>query len=165
MLNVSVRDAPAELRAAVFALRRAGSAIGRDVSGRMRETMGPAWRQEVTQSSAASPGAALLAAGARIAGGNPPQLITASSRRKIGDGLIPDRNWAGYEYGANPGTTRPVTNSKGTTYRRHVMRHLPARRKPGGHLEPAAKRILPRVAAFWAQSVVKAIMDAAEGKG
>ena len=160
MLNVDVGDAPAELRAAVLAMKRADATVRRDVAQRMRETMNPAWRSEVTSGATGMAGR-VLAGGARIAGGNPPQLVAASSRRKIGRGVIPDRHWAGYEYGANHGTTRTVTSAKGTRYRRHVMRHLPARGK-GRVLEPAAARILPRIAAYWVQSVVRAFMDAAE---
>ena len=160
MLNVDVGDAPAELRAAVLAMKRADTAIRRDVAQRMRETMNPAWRSEVTNGAGSGLAGRVLTAGVRIAGGNPPQLIAASSRRKIGRGIIPDRHWAGYEYGAQD-SARTVTSSKGTRYRRHVMRHLPPR-SDGHTLGPAAARILPRIAAYWAQSVVRAFMDAAE---
>ena len=163
MLNVDVGDAPAELRAAVLAMKRADATVRRDVAQRMRETMNPAWRSEVTNGATGMAGR-VLAGGARIAGGNPPQLVAASSRRKIGRGIIPDRHWAGYEYGADHRSTRTVTSSKGTRYRRHVMNHLPER-GPGRVLEPAAARILPRVAAYWVQSIVRAFMDAADGKG
>ncbi len=162
MLSVAVGDAPAELRAAVLAMKRADATIRRDVATRMRSTMNPVWRSEVTKGATGMAGA-VLPAGARIAGGNPPQLITASSRRAIrGTRIVPDRNWAGYEYGAHD-SARTVTSSKGTRYRRHVMRHLPTRGK-GRVIDPAVARILPRIAAYWAQSVVRAFMDAAEGK-
>lgn len=165
MLTVNVGDAPATLRAAVLAMSRADADVRRDVARRMRETMNPVWRDEVTRGGAGIAGR-VLSSGARIAGGNPPQLIAASSRRGLGKGkrLVPDRHWAGYEYGANPDTTRMVASRKGTKYRRHVMRHLPARGK-GRVLEPAAARVLPRIAAYWVQSVVRAFMDAADGKG
>lgn len=163
MLNVDVGDAPAELRAAVLAMKRADASVRRDVASRMRDTMNPVWRTEVTK-GASGVAAAVLASGARIAGGNPPQLVAAASRRAIrGTRIVPDRNWAGYEYGATD-ATRMVASAKGTRYRRHVMRHLPPRGK-GRVLEPAAARILPRIAAYWVQSVVKAFMDAADGKG
>ncbi len=58
----------------------------------------------------------------------------------------------------------PVTNRRGTTYRRHTKRHLPSRRRAGRVVFPAAAHVLPRVAAYWVQSIVKAFMDAAEGK-
>ena len=41
---------------------------------------------------------------------------------------------------------------------------MPTRRRNGRVLGPAVQAILPRVAAFWAQSVIRAFMDAAEGK-
>lgn len=165
MLNVAVGSAPAELRAAVLAMKRADKVVRRDVANRMRETMNPAWRSEVTSSAGGGMQGAMLTAGVRIAAGNPPQLVAGNSSRRVGRGLIPSRNWAGYEYGADHRSTRTVTSSKGTRYRRHVMNHLPTRQAQGRVLEPAAGRILPRVAAYWAQSVVKAFMDAVDGKG
>lgn len=162
MIAIDVGQAPAELRAAVLAMKQAGSEIRRGVSARMRGEMNPVWKGEVTQRAAGGMAARLLSPGARITGGNPPQIIAASSRRAIGRGLVPDRNWAGYEYGAHD-SARTVKSSKGTRYRRHVMRHLPTRGK-GRVIDPAVARILPRIAAYWAQSVVRAFMDAAEGK-
>ena len=162
MLTVSVGDAPAELRAAAIAMKHADNEIRRGVSARMRGEMSPVWKAEVTQRAGAGMAARILTPGARITGGNPPQIIAASSKRRIGRGLIPDRHWAGYEFGAGDGV-RTVRSSRGKRYRRHVMRHLPDRGK-GRHLEPAAGELLPRIASFWAQSVVKVILDAAEGK-
>lgn len=161
MLTVKASSGPAELRAAAVALRHADAEIRRGVSARMRGEMSPVWKAEVEQ-RAGGLAARILTPGARIAGGNPPQIIAASSKRKIGRGLIPDQHWPGYEYGAND-STRVVTSSRGAKYRRHVMRHLP-KRGDGRTLEPAARELLPRIASFWAQSVVKVILDAAEGK-
>lgn len=164
MLNVSVGDAPAELRGAVLAMKRADAAVRRDVAARMRDTMNPVWRSEVAGHASGVAGQ-MFTAGTRIAGGNPAQLVAAASRRKIGRGLIPDRHWAGFEYGANRASgVRTVTSRKGTKYRRHVMNHLPPR-GDGRSIEPAVKAVLPRIAAFWTQSVVRAFMDAADGKG
>lgn len=163
MLNVSVGDAPRQLKAAVLAMKRADATVRRDVATRMRQTMNPVWRSEVTKGGSGLAGR-VLSTGVRIAGGNPAQLVAASSRRTIGHGLVPDRHWAGYEYGADHRSTRTVTSSKGLRYRRHVMNHLPARGK-GRVLEPAAREVLPRIAAYWTQSIVRAFMDAADGKG
>lgn len=162
MIAIDVGRAPAELRAAVLAMKQADTEIRRGVSARMRGEMNPVWKAEVTQRAAGGMAARVLSPGARITGGNPPQIIAASSRRGIGRGLVPDRNWAGYEYGAND-STRMVTSARGKRYRRHVMRHLP-KRGEGRVLEPAARELLPRIASYWAQSVIKVFMDAAEGK-
>lgn len=164
-VGIRVQDGPRELRAAVLAMKRADTTIRRDISQNMRATMGPVWKDAVNQhlTGAGRMEAAMLTAGVRIAAGNPPALIAASSRRAIGNGLTPDRHAAGYEFGAGD-TTSPVTNRRGTTYRRHTKRHLPSRRRAGRVVFPAAAHVLPRVAAYWVQSIVKAFMDAAEGK-
>lgn len=170
MLTVSVRNAPAELRAAVLAMKRADSVVRRDVSARMRESMNPAWRAEVTERTPAGLAGRLLNVGVRITGGNPPQLVAASSRRKVGNGgtLTPDTNWPGWEYGASGDDEKTYTTRSraGTAYKvtRHTERQMPARRRNGRVLGPAVQAILPRVAAYWTQSVIRAFMDAAEGK-
>lgn len=163
MIGLEAKKAPAELRAAVLAMKRADGVIRKDISNRMRSTMGPVWRSEVTGRAPGGMAARMLTPGVRIAAGNPPRLIAASSRRKIGNGLVPDVNAAGYEFGASDAVRR-VTNRKGTTYERHVMRHLPGRNRKGRAVFPAAAKMLPRIAAYWTQSVVRAFMDAAEGK-
>lgn len=164
-VGIRVQDGPRELRAAVLAMKRADATIRRDISQRMRATMGPVWKDAVNQhlTGAGRMEAAMLTPGVRIAAGNPPALVAASSRRKIGNGLIPDQHAPGWEFGAGDGTSQ-VTNRRGTTYRRHAKRHLPARRRAGHVVYPAAARVLPRIAAYWVQSIVKAFMDAAEGK-
>lgn len=165
MIGISVGDAPAELRAAVLAMKRADSEVRRGVAARMRETMNPAWRSEVNQhlTGAGRLEGRMLTAGARIAGGNPPMLVAASSRKRVGRGdLTPAENWQIYEFGSHGTKVSKVTNRQGTTFRRHTTRGLPSFTKTGRVLYPAVARILPRVAAYWAQSVIRGFMDALE---
>ena len=166
---LSFRDAPAEFRAAALALRTVEAPIRRAVGQDMRATFGPVWRSELAASGAGSRDA-ILTAGARIAAGNPPSLVTASSTRKVGSGggLVPTRHWAGFEYGANPNKiVSYARRSRGGgthTVRRRVQAGHPARRRNGRVIGPAVRGILPRVASYWVQSVVRIVMDAAEGK-
>ena len=165
-VGIRVQDGPRELRAAVLAMKRADTQIRRDISQDMRTTMNPVWKNAVNHHLTGSSRmeARMLTPGTRIAPGNPPQLVAASSRRKVGtNGLIPDVNAAGYEFGASD-ATRTTISRKGTIYKRHVMRHLPPRRRNGYVVHPAAARVLPRIAAYWVQSIIRAFMDAAEGK-
>jgi hypothetical protein len=167
MLTLSVGDAPAELRAAVLAMKRADAEVRRGVSARMRETMNPEWRSEVTQHLTGSGPleGRMLTAGVRITGGNPPQLVAASSRKRVGRGdLTPAENWQLYEFGSHGTKRSKMTSRKGRAYTRRTTTGLPAFRKTGRVLYPAAARILPRVAAFWAQSVIRAFLDALDGK-
>lgn len=165
MIKLSVHDAPRELRGAVLAMKKADADIRRGVSQDMRATLNGPWKQAVNQhlTGAGRMEAAMLTPGVRIAPGNPPVLVAASSRRKVGHSLVPDANAAGYEFGASD-AVRNTISSRGKVYKRHVMRHLPARTRKGRVVYPAAAKFLPRVAAYWVQSIVKAFMDAAEGK-
>lgn len=167
MLAVKVGDAPAALRAASVAMKGADKTIRSDISQRMRSTMNPVWRGKVAEKAGRGGGMAarMLTTGTRIAAGNPPVLIAASGNRKVGRGLTPNRNAAGYEFGASDGTS-VQSSGRGSKkrYSRHSMRHLPPRHRKGRAVYPGAAETLPRVASYWAQSVVKAFMDAAEGK-
>lgn len=167
MLGVSIGDAPAALRAAVLAMKRADAEVRRAVIRRTRGEFGPAWKAELTKrASAAGPmGSRVIPAGARLAAGNPPQIVTASSKRGLGEhkGVVPDTNWPGYEYGANRNKIGAVVR-KGSKFKRHTQRQLKARARNGRVIGPAVQDLLPRISAYWTQSVVKAFMDAAEGK-
>lgn len=166
MLRLSVGDAPRELRAAVLAARAARRDIRNDLNRRVR-TFKPIWADAITSNSGSDPRDALLSAGARIAPGNPPRLVTASTKKKVGR-LIAVENWAGIEYGANHALTTRYdrTSTKGTRHAvtRHVRTGLPRRRRKGRVIEPAVTQILPRIASLWAQTVVRTYLDALEGK-
>lgn len=164
MLSVDVGDAPASLRASVLAVKAATRDIRSDISRRMRGTMNPVWRDRVTAGAHGGMEARMLTVGTRIAAGNPPALVAASGNRKIGRGdLTANANAAGWEFGAND-TTRRQRSGRGPnkTYTRHVMRHLPARNPKGRVVYPAAAEVLPRIASFWTQSVIRAFLDAVE---
>lgn len=169
MIRMSIGDAPAELRAAVLAMKKADRVIINSVADDMRSTMTPVWKSVLAQNAGTLSGFGpkVLTANARIAGGNPPQLITANSKRGLGKGkrLNPAVHWAGYEYGANRNALNTVTSSKGKKYKRHTNRHLPARSKTGYVIGPTVAELLPRVSAFWVQSIVRQFMDAAEEGG
>lgn len=165
MLSISVGDAPAELRASVLAMKRADKRIRSEISRDMRATMSPEWKSEVTQGlTGGRMESRMLLPGTRIAAGNPPTLIAASGGRRVGNGLIPNVNAPGYEFGSHGTRVSTVTSSLGKKFKRHTTRHLPGFVKTGRVVYPAAARILPRVASYWVQSVVRAFMDAAEGK-
>ena len=148
-------------------MRRADSGVRKIISSDMRSVMGPVWKESVNQHLTGSGRleARLLTPGVRIAAGNPPQLIAASSTRRVGRGdLTPTANWQIYEFGSHGTKPSQVTNRKGTTYSRRTRTGLPAYRKAGRVLYPAAGHVLPRIAAYWVQAIVRAFLDAAEGK-
>lgn len=164
MISVKAGEAPAELRAAVLAMKRADKSIRKDINDRMRSTMNPVWRSEVAKGlgSGGRMEARMLNVGVRVAAGNPPALVAASSSRKVGRGLVPNVNAPGYEFGSHGTKVSKVTSKRGKTYERHTTRHLPAYRKSGRVVFPAAARVLPRMASYFVQSVVRAYLDAIE---
>ncbi len=167
MLNVKVQDGPRELRAAVLAMRRADKEVRSDVSNRLRSVMSPEWSSNLAQHLTGIPQERILMPGARIAPGNPPQIVAANSRRRVGRALIPTDMWQAFEYGAsthNPKTYQRTNRTKpgSHTVTRDTHAGLPAYRRNGRVIGPAVARFLPRVCAYWVQSVVRAFMDAAE---
>lgn len=167
MKLLTVKNGPRELRAAVLAVRAADKDIRRVISQDMRSTMNPVWRSELATRATRSRDQ-LLTAGARIAGGNPPALITASSRRRIGSGggLIPVEHWPGFEYGTDQARsstyTRHRAGYKPHQVTRNVLAGHPPRYRNGRVIGPTARQILPRIASYWVQAVVKTFLDAAE---
>lgn len=167
MIKLSAYDAPAELRAVALALRAAGKDVRNDANARMRATMNPAWVSEVNHhlTGASRLESRLLTAGVRVAAGNPPTLVAASSRRAVGRGdLRPTDDWQMMEFGSHGTKRSEMTSKKGTRYRRRTTTGLPKFTKGGRVLYPATASILPRIAAFYAQSVIRAFMDALDGK-
>lgn len=167
MLNVKVGDGPRELRAAVLAMKRADKEIRADIGQQLRSVMSPEWAATLAQHHTGLPQEKILLAGARIAPGNPPVIVAANSRRRMGRALIPTDMWQAWEYGASTHkrTTYDRRNRSGSgTHQvtRDTRAGLPAFRKNGRVIGPAVARLLPRVCAFWVQSVVKAFLTAAE---
>lgn len=169
MLNVHVQDGPRELRAAVLAMRRADKDVRTDISQRLRSVMSPEWATLLPQFLTGIPQERMLVTGARIAPGNPPQIVAAGSTRKMGRALVPSSMWPMFEYGAGGHEPRTYDRRNLVAAGRHKVTRdtragLPAFRKMGRVIGPAVVRFLPRVCAFWVQSVIKAFMDAAESR-
>lgn len=169
MLPIKVQDGPRELRAAVLAMKRADKAVRADISQQLRSVMSPEWTHELAQHLTGDPREKILLSGSRIQAGNPPTLITASGKRRFGRGLIPNEHWQAFEYGASSRklvtyARRNRTNPGKHKVTRDTHAGLPRFQKGGRVIGPSVAAILPRAAAFWVQSVVKAFMDAAEKK-
>ena len=167
--RLSFLNAPAEFRAIALSLRQVEAPIRRAVGQDMRATMAPVWRSRLTEGAARGDGrVGMLTVGARIAAGNPPALVTASSTRPYGQTrLRPTEHWAGFEYGARGRRVtydRRRAGGKPHKVTRDVLTGHPARRRTGRVIGPAVTDVLPRVGAYWVQSVVRIVMDAAEGK-
>ena len=167
MLSVHDDDA---LKAVVLAMKAADRDLKRDINKATRDTMNPVWRALTAQHVTRRLDQAVLVKGARIAAGNPPRAVAATSSRKLGGhGQVPTAWWQAVEFGvgADHRTTYDRRSRKGGRHSvtRNVTANLPQRNRNGRVLYPAFAEIAPRVAALWAQIVVKKYAEASEAGG
>lgn len=169
---LSVDDSP-QLQAAVLAMKSADRDLRKRINDATRQTMNPVWKSLVEGHMAGTSVMAnrVLNKGVRIAAGNPPRAVAASSKRAVGDGkrVTPAAHWPGYEFGADRNAysryeRKNRTRSGYHVVERRTMRHLPPRTRQGRHVYPAFADIGPRMVSLWVQLIVKTYHDAAEGK-
>lgn len=163
MLSVRGDD---RLRAVVLALRQARREVRNDISKATRQTMSPVWRDAVTGNARTAQDRRVIAQGARIAAGNPPAAVAASSRRRLPGGLVPADSWHTVEFGADRDkvTTYKRRSPSGGTHEvtRHTARQLPPRYRKGRVAYPALREVVPRLASLWVQIIVRKFNEAVE---
>lgn len=170
---VSIKDSSVELRTAVLATKQFGKDLRREVNAWTRQEFDAVWKREVA-SAVFGAGAPMhvMNQGVRMKAGNPPQFQAGGIKRQVsgkrsGGGLRPYLHWPGFEYGANPHETvytRKSKLGKVHTVKRDASRHLPKRTKNGRAYGPAAAAFIPRVISGWSQYVIRAFMEALEGR-
>lgn len=155
-------------QAAVLAMKAADRDLKRDINRATREEMNPVWRSLVSANATRPIDARVLGKGARIAAGNPPQAIAASSTRALSGGLIPADRWHPFEFGSHPEkvSTYTRTSTRGTrhTVTRHTRRQFRRRNPKGQVIMPAFAQIAPRMVSLWVQLIVRKYHEAAEGR-
>lgn len=161
----------AELRAVTLALKAADKDLKKKISQTTRETLNPIWRETLASNASSPLEQAVLVKGARVAAGNPPRLIAASSKRAAvkGSTLVPDRYGRSFEFGTkNPNGystyTRKSRNGGSHQVKRRAARQLPEFKAQGRVIFPAVADTMPRMVSLWAGLIVKHIYDAFEGK-
>lgn len=158
-----------ELQAAVLALKGVEAPVRSRINKAVTSTMGPEWKSLVEVHATRHMDTRILAAGARVAAGNPPSAVAANSRRKVGR-LVPSENWPAFEFGAANREaysryTRKNRKSGGShSVERRAMRGLPPRARKGRVVYPAFAEWAPRAVRLTLQIIVKTVYDAAEGK-
>ncbi|WP_026874292.1 hypothetical protein [Jiangella gansuensis] len=158
-----------ELQAVVLALKAMDRDLARDIRRDTVRTMGPEWKEAVQRRASWHMDHRVIVPGTRIAGGNPPTMIAASSRRRLSGGLVPVQAWGGFEFGSNRSRrttyTRRNRRTGGThSVTRNTTRQLPRRAPRGRVAYPAVAEMAPRLASLWVQTVVRRVHEAAEGR-
>lgn len=159
-----------ELRGAVLALKATDRTIRSAIGKATRAELGTIWKQEVAGRVQGMPAIdqAVLGRGVRVKAGNPSTLIAAASTRPLSGGLVPDRDYAGFEFGTanrDQYSTYSRRSPKGTVHqvKRRTTRHLPGRRREGRAIWPAFAETGPRLTSLWVQIIVREIYEALEG--
>lgn len=155
-------------QAAVLAFKAADRGLRSRINQATRQTMNPVWRGLVAEHARTATDRAVIVKGARIAAGNPPVAVAATSKRALRGGLVPVESWPAVEFGGNRNATttyrRRSANGGTHTVTRHTRRQLPARNRRGRVALRATADIGPRLASLWAQLIVRVYHDAAEGR-
>lgn len=159
----------ARLDAAIFGLKLVERETRNRINRETRAVLKPIWQQELDKQMAGTRAfTSRLLAGRRVAGGNPPVLYAATSRRGVGKSKRLKPNEDGYlaEFGGY--STRYSryrrTSPNGTrhTVERRTMLGLPPRINKGRVVYPAAAETAPRVASLWVQTFVRSVYEAVE---
>lgn len=157
----------AEFRAAALAFRAADKDLRRAINKATRDAGNIIWRDEVARAASTKMDRLVLVKGARIKAGNPAQAIGASSRRPLRDGLIPDKHYAGFEFGSrrrNAATTYTRRSKNGGTHKvtRRTREQLPGKPSQGTGrvIYKAWYRSGPRLVSLWTQTIFRHVYEA-----
>ena len=96
------------------------------------------------------------------------RLQSAGKGKALSGGLQPKVDYPAVEFGANRNkvTTYTARSRKGRSYRvtRHINAQLRWRNRKGSVFYPAGAAMIPRIASLWAQTTVRVIGEAFDGK-
>lgn len=167
MPRIDVRESR-ELKAAILALRAIDTTISKKVRQYTKAVAQPEWRQELTRRASTGLERRVIADTAVISVSNQNvRAQSASKGRPLSGGLNPRVDYPGVEFGSHAhgvtyrrrsprGTVHTVTRVMGTQFKAHNRR--------GYVFYPAAAEMIPRLASLFAQTTVKTIANALEGK-
>jgi len=168
MLKIDARSSR-ELRAILAALKNADREIQKQIRTQTKQAIVPEWQRALAREASTVPQSKVLVQTATATVSNQNIKLTAATKgRRLSGGLLPREGFGGFEFGAKVRqSTYTQRSPKGRPYRvtRRTGKQFPAYNARGRVFYPAVKRIVPRVASLWAQTTVRVIAEALEGKG
>ena len=90
------------------------------------------------------------------------RVQSAAKGRRLSGGLLPKQDYAPVEFGANH--KKKTYRRKGHTVTRNTTAQFGRRNMKGEVFYPAARKMIPRLASLWVQTVVKLYADKFEGR-
>ena len=158
-----------ELRATIFALRGLDKTLQKMIRVKTKDIAGPEWRKALAERADTRLEHRVIHDTAVVGVTNQNVRVQSAMKgRPLSGGLHPKTHYHAVEFGAKPKkATYYRASRKGGTHKvtRTVGGYpLKPRRKGGYVFFPAAKEMIPRIAALWVQTTVRTIATALEGK-
>jgi hypothetical protein len=168
MVRIDVLKSP-QLLATIYALRSIDKTLQAQVRKYTKMHAEPEWRKALAERADTRLEHRVIVDTSVVSVSNQNVRIQSASKgRPLTGGLNPKTTYAPVEFGGKKGakSTYRRKSRKGGTH--SVTRDTRAQLKPfrrGGYVFwPAAKEMVPRLAALWVQTAVKTIGNALEGK-
>lgn len=157
------------MQATLLALRAAPREVRANVRRYTKSLVEPEYQRQVRERAIANRAQArVIGGGARIQiSDQNVRMRTAASTRPLSGGLVPNKSGAALEFGSNQRTrTRYWRTTAGTRHlvTRNTTAQLPKFRKRGWAFWPTVVDLTPRIAALWAQTAIRTVHDALEGR-
>lgn len=167
-MRIDVKLSP-ELQAVIFAMRSLDRTIAKIVRREVKKVAEPEWKKALAERANTRLQQRVLVNTSNISVSN--QNVRATSAQKgrpLSGGFEPKYDWHAAEFGADRNRvmeyTRRSRNGGRHKVRRRIGNGLPARKKTGYVVYPAAHEMVPRLGALFFQTVYRAIATATEGK-
>lgn len=158
-----------EFQAVLSAVRVAPKEFQAQIRMQTKVLGTPEWKSELAQQAATRLEHRVIVGTARVNASNQNVELAAAGAGSLRRGVKNADMAAPVEFGANRNKTQTysATSRKGeryTVHNRHTSNQLRWRKRTGYVFYPAAARFVPRIASLWAQTVVRTIADAFEGR-
>lgn len=168
-LRISV-FASKDLQRAILILKGTDKEISKEIRTRIRTFTTPEWQEAVRGRTTNAQEVRTLADTARVSVSNQNlTLKSATIGRSLSGGAKPSDIVKPVEFGAPQDTVRTytATSRKGKKYQvtRHTHRQFKGVSRSGYAVYPAAAQIIPRFAAFIAQTTVRTFIELVEKAG
>lgn len=154
--------------AVVYGLKLVPRDVRNQVNRSTRAELKPIWQQELAGklSARGETFTTKMIGTGLVAGGNPPIMSAATSRRALSGGVIPDVQGYLAEFGGRSSafTDYQRRSKNGGTHhvRRRTATGLPQTIARGRVVYPAAAETAPRMASLWVQIFVRTVYEALE---
>lgn len=167
-MRVSVYSS-STLQAVIVGLKQADREIRGIVRREFRRIAAPIWQEAIAARVSTRLESRVLAQTARVTVSDQNVMLkSAQVGRALSGGLLPSRNAASVEFGAEPRVRSYQARSRrGRTFtvRRNTTAQLRRRNPKGYAVFPAASDVIPRLLALWAQTAARTLYEKFEVRG